>query len=84
MLEIVLMELLIKKKLKEKEIRDGFVLKYYDVEDIDKILEQDKGLNSRMKYFNQELKMIIDYYKKIRSFNEIKSGKVNKRILEIK
>ena len=51
-------------KLTEKEIKDGFELKYYDVEDIDKILEQDKTQNPRRKYFNQELRTIIDYYKR--------------------
>lgn len=71
------------RELTEKEISDGFTLKFYDVDDIDKILEQDRSLNPRKEYFNQELRMVINQYKEWKLFNEVKSEKIKKRILGI-
>lgn len=52
------------RKLTEKEIKDGFELKYYSVEEIGRMLEQNQTENPRNEYFNKEIKTIIEHYKK--------------------
>lgn len=52
------------RKLTEKEIKDGFELKYYSVEEIERILEQNQTKNPRNEYFNKEIKILIGHYMK--------------------
>lgn len=57
--------------LTDKEIKDKFSLKYYSIHEIEEILDADNFENPRGKYFNEELRIIIDEYKKYKN-NEIK------------
>lgn len=66
-----------KTNLTEKEKKDKFSLKYYSLEEIDKILEE-KNENPRAKYFNEELRIIINKYKEEKILKEPK-----KKILKL-
>lgn len=65
------------RKLTEKEIKDGFELKYYSIEEIEQMLLQNKTDNPRCEYFDKEMKLVIDNYKKL----DDKIYKVKKRSL---
>ena len=53
-----------KRELTEKEIKGGFELKYYHIDEIERLLKENKTENTRNEYFNEELKTIIECYKK--------------------
>lgn len=59
------------RKLTEKEIKDGFELKYYSVEEIGRMLEQNRTENPRNEYFNKEIKTIIEQYKKEKMLSDV-------------
>ena len=59
------------RKLTEKEIKDGFELKYYSVDEIERALEQNETQNPRNKYFNKEIKTIIEQYKKEKLLSDV-------------
>ena len=59
------------KKLTEKEINDGFELKYYDIEEIEQILDENKTQNPRNEYFNKEMKTVIELYRKEKLLSDI-------------
>ena len=52
------------RKLTEKEIKDGFELKYCSIEEIERLLKQNETQNPRNKYFNKETKTIIEFYRR--------------------
>lgn len=60
------------RKLTEKEIKDGFELKYYSVEEIERMLKQNQTENPRNEYFNKEIRTVIEHYRreKLLSDNE--------------
>lgn len=53
-----------KRELTEKEIKGGFELKYYHIDEIERLLQENKTENPRNEYFNEELRTIIECYKK--------------------
>ena len=59
------------RELTEKEIKDGFELKYYSVEEIGKILEQNQTENRRNKYFNKEIKTVIEHYRREKLLSDV-------------
>lgn len=59
------------RKLTEKEIKDGFELKYYNIYDIERILEQNETQNPRSEYFNKEIRTVIEHYRKIKLLSDI-------------
>lgn len=59
------------RKLTEKEIKDGFELKYYSVEEIGRMLEQNQTENPRNQYFNKEIKTIIEHYMKEKMLSDV-------------
>ena len=59
------------RKLTEKEIKDGFELKYYSVGEIGRMLEQNRTENPRNEYFNKEIKTIIEQYKKEKMLSDV-------------
>ena len=52
------------RELTEKEIKDGFELKYYNIDDIERVLEQNQTQNPRSEYFNKEIRTVIEHYRK--------------------
>ena len=59
------------RKLTEKEIKDGFELKYYSVEEIGRMLEQNQTENPRNEYFNTEIKTIIEHYRREKLLSDV-------------
>lgn len=49
--------------LTDKEIRDGFDVQFYSLEQISEIIKNSNSKNPRREYFNKELIEIINYYK---------------------
>ena len=60
-----------KRELTEKEIKGGFELKYYHIEEIERLLQENKTENPRNEYFNEELRTIIECYKKEKMRDDI-------------
>ena len=58
-------------KLTEKEIKDGFELKYYSVEEIGRMLEQNQTENPRNQYFNKEIKTIMEHYRREKLLSDV-------------
>ncbi len=52
------------RELTEKEIKDGFELKYRSIEEIERMLSENETQNPRKKYFNKEIRTVIEYYKR--------------------
>ena len=58
-------------KLTEKEIQDGFELKYYNIDDIERVLEQNQTQNPRSEYFNKEIRTVIEHYRKEKLLSDV-------------
>lgn len=52
-----------KRCLTDKEIKDGFDVQFYSLEEISEILKNSNSQNPRREYFDKELTEIINYYK---------------------
>jgi len=59
------------RKLTEKEIRDGFELKYYNIDEIEKILEQNETQNPRSEYFTEEIRTVSEHYRKEKLLSDV-------------
>ena len=68
------------KKLTEKENKDSFELRYYNILELEDILRKNKSDNPRIEYFNEELMEVIDSYKK---YKLLKENSMFQRYLEI-
>ena len=51
--------------LSEKEKKDGFELKFYSLDKIEKLIKNNDLKNPRKKYFDKELEIIIEQYRKL-------------------
>ena len=55
--------------LSEKEKKDGFELKFYSLDEIEKLIKNNDLKNPRKKYFDKELEVIIEQYRKLEKNN---------------
>lgn len=51
--------------LSQKEKKDGFELKFYSLDEIKKLVNNNDFNNPRKKYFDKELEVIIEQYRKL-------------------